>query len=395
MNITDVGHLTSDQDEGEDKLEKGAIREQKSIQEIIKFYTSAFLNDLKKLNIKKADKIPYASKHTKEIITMIKILEAKGFTYDTPEAIYFDVSKFPNYYKLSGQKLEEKMTGARTGVVKDSYKKHPADFALWFKIVGKFKNHILHWPSRWGEGFPGWHIECSAMSRKYLGQPFDIHVGGIDHLPVHHTNEIAQSEAAFGVPLANYWMHGEFLLLNDSKMAKSEGGFLTLAEIIKNKFNSLALRYLTLTSHYRSKLNFTFESLHSAQNALNNLYTEISGLKLTKTPDRQFLDKFLNSLNNDLNTPQAVALIWDLIRSKNLNTLATLFRFDEVLGLDLKNIWTKSQKEIKKIKLLIAKYSKARKNKDYKTSDALRKNISNKGFIIEDSVTGTIIKKKF
>lgn len=236
MNITDVGHLTGDSDAGNDKLDTAAREQKKSVEELAKFYTDAFLDDLKKLNILVPDILAPATHFIPDQIALIEKLFEKGFAYDTPTAVYFDVSKFKDYGKLSGQSLAEKMTGARGEVVVDAEKHNPADFALWFKLVGKFEHHLLHWPSPWGEGFPGWHIECSAISRHFLSQPFDIHTGGVDHIGTHHENEIAQSEAAFGVPLANIWVHGEHLLVNDGKMAKSEGNFLTLAELKKKVF---------------------------------------------------------------------------------------------------------------------------------------------------------------
>ncbi|KKU04579.1 MAG: Cysteine-tRNA ligase, partial [Parcubacteria group bacterium GW2011_GWA2_45_30] len=272
MNITDVGHLTSDADEGEDKLEKEARQEKKSVWDIAEFYTGAFLNDISRLNIKRAGVLAPATKNIKQQITLIKKLFQKGFAYETTQAVYFDVSKFKTYTKLSRQRIDEKITAARAEVIQDPKKKNPPDFALWFKRIGKFKNHALHWSSPWGDGFPGWHIECSAISTKYLGQPFDIHTGGVDHISVHHTNEIAQSEGAFGKPLVKYWMHGEFLLLDQARMGKSVGNFITLNTLVEKGFNPFAFRYLALGAHYRSKLNFTWESLEAAKCSLERLY---------------------------------------------------------------------------------------------------------------------------
>src|SRR3989344_9190916 len=270
MNITDVGHLTSDNDTGEDKMEKNAKNEA-DVLAIAKKYTDNFLNDLGALNIELPSKMPKASEHVPEQIEMIKTLIAKGFAYESDEAVYFDVAKFPQYNKLVGQNLDDMKLGARQEVVKDPKKKNPVDFVLWFKAVGRYQNHILKWPSPWREGFPGWHIECSAMSRKYLGDNFDIHAAGIDLKFPHNTNETAQSESANGKPFANYWIHGEHLLINEGRMGKSEGNFITMQTLVEKKFNPLAFRYLVLTTHYRSKLNFTWESLAAAQNALNNL----------------------------------------------------------------------------------------------------------------------------
>ena len=244
MNITDVGHLTSDADTGEDKLEKMAKIEKKSVWDIAGFYTKQFLKDINLLNVKKADILSPATKNIEEQITIIKRLFKNRFVYETRSAVYFDVSKFKNYTKLSRQKLSEKISGAREEVVVDVEKKNPQDFVLWFKLAGRFEHHIMRWDSPWGKGFPGWHIECSAISRKYLGQPFDIHTGGVDHINIHHTNEIAQSEGAYGKPLANFWVHGEFLLIDGARMGKSEGNFITLKKLIEKGYEPPAFRYL-------------------------------------------------------------------------------------------------------------------------------------------------------
>lgn len=397
MNITDVGHLTSDADEGEDKLEKGAQREGKTVWEIADFYTKKFLEDIEALNILKADKLVKATDHITEQIEIVKILMDKGYAYDTPEAVYFDTNKFPNYSKLSGQKLEEKIVGARKEVVTKTAKKNPADFALWFKLVGKFKNHSMHWPSPWGEGFPGWHIECSAMSTKYLGQPFDIHTGGVDNIFPHHTNEIAQSEAAFEKPLANYWLHGEFLLINEGRMGKSEGNFIILKDIIEHDYNPLSFRYLVLTSHYRSKLNFTWESLDAAQNALHNLYEEISAYEEPKVGCAEYEQNFLEAVNDDLDTPKALAVVWDLIRSDYPGhaKLQSLLKFDQVLGLKLKQVWEESKAIPDVVRRFIGEREEARRAKDFHKADELRKKVEAEGFIIEDLETGPRVKKKF
>jgi cysteinyl-tRNA synthetase len=397
MNITDVGHLTSDADEGQDKLEKGAARENKSVWEIAEFYTNQFIKDIDRLNIIKPDHLPKATDHIPEQIALIQKLQQKEYTYDTANALYFDVSKFPGYGKLSGQELTAKKT-SRSEVVKDDNKKNPADFALWFKLVGKFKNHIMHWPSPWGEGFPGWHIECSAMSTKYLGQPFDIHTGGIDHKPVHHSNEIAQSEAAFGLPLANYWMHGEFLLIDEGRMGKSEGNFITLNDLINKGFNPLAYRYLLLSAHYRTKLNFTYESLTGAQNALNNLYSEVASIPkpaLTGLP--KYEKAFMEKISNDLNLPEALAVMWDMIRSEQNRTkiLKSLIKFDKVLGLNLKQIHKQYSKIPKDILLLAKQRETARHKKDFKEADRLRELMEKSGYLIEDGPDAQKIKKRF
>ncbi len=397
MNITDVGHLSGDQDFGDDKMEKQGGQAEE-ILALAKKFTDAFLADLKTLNILLADKLPTATGHIPEQIEIIKILLDKGLAYETELAIYFDVTKAAGYPKLTNQKLSEMKVAAREDVVVDTNKHHPADFALWFKLAGKYQNHILQWDSPWGKGFPGWHIECSAMSREYLGQPFDIHTGGVDHLFPHHPNEIAQSEGAFSVPLANYWLHGEHLLVNDGKMAKSAGTFITLQDIVDKKFNPLAFRYLVLTTHYRSRLNFTWESLQGAQNALNNLYEEISTFDVAKVGCAQFEEDFLNAVNDDLNTPQALAIMWDLIKTAEFPTsakLQTLLKFDQILGLRLKEVWTTARAIPANVKKLVADRELARQNKDFQKSDKLRKQIEAVGFILEDTVDGYKLKKKF
>ncbi|MBX4191477.1 MAG: cysteine--tRNA ligase [Candidatus Doudnabacteria bacterium] len=396
MNITDVGHLSGDQDFGEDKMEKegGSANE---ILSLAKKYTDAFLIDLQTLNILKADVLAPATDHVSDQIELINKLFEKGFAYETELAIYFDVAKFKNYGVLTGQKMEEKKVGARSDVVLDNNKKHPADFALWFKLAGKYKNHILRWESPWGQGFPGWHIECSAMARKYLGQPFDIHTGGIDHLFPHHTNEIAQSEAAFDQPLANFWLHGEHLLIQSGRMGKSEGNILTLQSIVDKGFNPLAYRYLVLTSHYRSKLNFTDESLTGAQNALNNLYQEISTYDSPAKILPQYQKQFDNAINNDLETPQALAVVWDMIKSEaqTADKLATLIKFDEVLGLKIKEVWTAAKVIPETVRKLIDERQLAKKEKDFTRSDELRRTIESNGYIVEDTIDGFKVKKKF
>jgi len=402
MNITDVGHLTSDTDLGEDKIEKGARREGKSVQQIAKFYTQAFLNDLKKLNIKKAHKLAPATRYIKQQINLINRLFKKGYAYETSQAVYFDVLKFKNYTKLSKQKLSQKIIASREEVVADPEKRNPYDFTLWFKIVGRFENHIMRWPSPWGTGFPGWHLECSAISRAELGQPFDIHAGGIDHINVHHTNEIAQSEGAFGKPLARFWLHGEFLLVDRSKMAKSESNFLTLETVIKKEFNPLAFRYLVLTSHYRSKLNFTWKSLAAAQNALDNLYSILRTSDVQKLPSilrtsdvQKLRKKFLTVISDDLNTPKALSIVWQIIKDNRLSSAAKkqlLLEFDKVLGLELDKI--KPQKIPPKIKNLVSQRGKLRVNKQFIQADRLRKKIEKLEYRIEDTAFGPKVRKE-
>lgn len=396
MNITDVGHLTSDADTGEDKMEKNAKTE-KDVYAVAATYTQAFLDDTRVLNILAPHVMPKASEHIAEQIDLIKKLAEQDVAYQSDEAVYFDVSKFSTYNQLTGQKIEDMMQGARQDVVKDPKKRNPIDFVLWFKAVGRYENHILRWDSPWGVGFPGWHIECSAMSAKYLGQPFDIHAGGIDLKFPHHTNEIAQSEAALKKPLANIWVHGEHLLIDASKMAKSDGNFLTLKDVVAKGFNPLAFRYLTLTAHYRAKLNFTWDALTAAQNALNNLYQEISGYDEPNGSVAEFETEFQLAIDHDLDMPKALAVMHGLIKSEHPSSakLQCLFKFDQVLGLKFKEVWDAARIIPETITRLVAEREHARKNKDFAASDKLRLAIESNGYLVEDAPDGYRLKKKF
>jgi cysteinyl-tRNA synthetase len=395
MNITDVGHLTGDTDAGDDKLEKQASEQKKSVEEIAEFYTGAFLADLERLNILKPDIIAPASKFVGEQIAIIQTLLEKGFAYDTPNAVYYDVSKFPAYGALSGQSLEDKLVGVREEVVVDDEKHNPADFALWFKLTGKFKEHILHWPSPWGEGFPGWHIECSAISRHFLGQPFDIHAGGVDLIGTHHTNEIAQSEAAYDVPLANIWMHGEHLMIDGGKMAKSEGNFLTLADLEAKNYPAVIFRYLALGAHYRTPLNFTWESLDSTYVELKSQSFNESGSENSTT---DWDEKFDEALNDDLNTPKALAVLFEMLKDKDLESsekCTLLEMFDEVLRLGIASFADMSWELPAEIEEMAEKYEEFRSNKQFIQSDALRKEIEGLGYMVRDTAEGASITKKF
>ncbi len=397
MNITDVGHLTSDSDTGEDKMEKNASTVEE-VMALAKKYTDSFVANLAALNIQMPHQMPKASEHVQEQIEMIKTLIAKGVAYESTEAVYFDISKKGDYTKLIGQKLEAMKLGARQDVVSDPAKKNPHDFVLWFKAVGRYANHIQRWDSPWGVGFPGWHIECSAMSEKYLGITFDIHAGGIDLKFPHHTNEIAQSESAHGAVMANYWMHGEHLLISDARMGKSEGNFLTLQSVIDKGISPLAFRYLVLSAHYRSKLNFSWASLEAAQNALNNLYEELSSFGAPSGSAEKFEQEFSAAINDDLNTPKALAIVWDLVKNDEIPKeakLASLFKLDEVLGLKLKENWEASRVVPPDVTALMNAREQARKEKDFKKSDELRDQILQAGFILEDTVDGIKLKKKF
>lgn len=391
MNITDVGHLTSDEDIGEDKVEKAAREKKKSAWQIAEFYTKQFKKDIIALNIEPADVMPKATDHIKEQIALIKKLEQKGFTYKTSDGIYFDTSKFKNYGKLGKIDIKGLKKGAR---VKEREKKNLTDFALW-KFSPKEGKRQMEWKSPWGVGFPGWHIECSAMSAKYLGQPFDIHTGGIDHIPVHHQNEIAQSEAAYNKPLANYWMHGEFLVAKQKKMAKSEGAFITLNILKEKGFNPLAYRFFVLGTHYRKPLNFSWKALEAGEKGLKNLYNQLRNLgnKVGKI-NKEYKNKLLKKINNDLNTPQALAVAQKILKSKlsNGDKLATLLDFDKILGLRLRKA-IKPIKIPKKIKGLAEKREKLRKEKKWSEADELRQQIKKLGYQIEDTKKGPVVKR--
>lgn len=403
MNITDVGHLTSDADEGDDKLEKGAKEKGMDIWELARFFEDYFLKSIAEVNIEPTNIISRATEHINQQIKLIEQLIKKGYTYQTEQAIYFDVSKFPDYGKLSGQKLEEKVVGAREEVIVDKEKKNPQDFALWFFTTGRFANHLMKWSSPWGEGFPGWHIECSAMSMTYLGETLDIHTGGIDHLTVHHPNEIAQSEAATGKPFVRFWVHHEFLLVDGKKMSKSKKNFYTIDDVKEKGFEPLALRYLFLTAHYRDKLNFTWESLTASQNALNNLRGEIrnwvpedekSLSEQSKSEENQFWQKFLAAANNDLNIPQALAVLWDMVHNKDaqVNKIKTLLKMDKILGLNLNDYVGKPLEIPENVQKLVEEREKARFNKDFKKSDDLRDKIKKLGYEINDTQEGPKLK---
>lgn len=405
MNITDVGHLTGDDDSGEDKLEKKATGSGKSVYEIAQFYTDYFLNSISSLNIMLPNTICKASEHVVDMIKTITVLINKGFTYQTDEAIYFDISKFKNYGVLSCQSLTSKKQKAREEVYVDKQKKHPADFALWFFIKGRFKNHIMYWDSPWGKGFPGWHIECSTMSMKYLKTPLSIHTGGIEHIPVHHENEIAQSESATGRNFVDIWFHCQHLLINKVKMSKSLHNFVTLDDIKKRKINPLALRLLYIQTHYRQIMNFTWQSLESAHNALTNLYSAISSLKSKNDRTQlseeklqkvnEYRQRFIDDIQNDLQIPHAFSIVHEVIKS-NIppeDKLDLLYSFDEVFSLGFTSITPFSETIPDKIHSLAQKRKIAKDKGDYTSADTIRLEIQKEGFIIEDNEDGFILKK--
>jgi len=394
MNVTDVGHLTSDADTGEDKIEKAAKKEKKKAEEIASFYFKIFKQDLKKLNIIEPNIWCKATEHIKEQIELIKILEKKGYTYKTSDGIYFDTSKFKDYGKLARLKTEKLKAGKR---VEMKEKKNKTDFALW-----KFSNppgvRQQEWDPKefgadWPIGFPGWHIECSAMSSKYLGKQFDIHTGGQDHIQIHHQNEIAQSEAAFEKkPWVRYWLHGAFLTFKGDKVSKSKGGLYTIAELEKKDFNPLAYRYFCLTAHYRKPLEFSLESLKNAQNSYERLKNIIAEIKDDGKINKKYLEKFEKAINNDLDMPLALSILWELVRDKNTRgKFGTIKTMDRIFGLDLlKKEKIKVSKEIKK---LVEKREKLRKEKKWKEADEIREKIKSLGFYINDTVEGPKLKK--
>lgn len=389
MNITDVGHLTSDADSGEDKMEKGSKKEGLSVWEIAKKYENEFLNNLKELNIEVPWKMPRATEHIQEQIGLIKKIEANGFTYKTTDGIYFDTSKFVDYGKFANLNLEKLREGARVEINEE--KKNPTDFALW-KFSTKNEKRQMEWESPWGVGFPGWHIECTAMSTKYLDETFDIHTGGEDHISIHHTNEIAQGFGAFGHNTAHYWMHNAFITFAGSKISKSSGGLYTVFDLKTEGFDLMAYRYLVLGSHYRKGMEFSIDSLKAAQTALNKLKSykveSSSGVNLA------FKKEFEELISNDLAMPEVLALVWKVVKS-DLNPeekWATILDFDKVLGLNL-------NKEIEEVKIpeeilkLVEERQEARKNKNWTKSDRLREIIKNKGYLVEDFENSCKIKR--
>ena len=400
MNITDVGHLESDADEGEDKMEKAAKRENKDPYEIAKFYTDVFFKDMDRLNIERPEIIAKATDHIEDMLEFAKEIVRNGFGYETSKGIYFDISKLDKYPVLSNRKVEDQIAGARVDV--DPEKRNPYDFAIWIKAP---ENHIMKWNSPWGLSYPGWHLECSAMSRKYLGEVFDIHTGGVDHIPTHHENEIAQSKGAFGKIPAKVWMHVEFLQVDGGKMSKSLGNVYTLDQLQEKGIEPLAYKLFCYTAHYRTKLNFTFEGALASQKALNRLRESYIKHKngeenIEKSNIEEYKERFLEAINDDLNFPLAMSIIWEIARnekpSKKIAEL--LLQFDGVLGLDLKNSekYIENQKNIdlpEEITELIEKRKQARNEKNWDLSDKLREELIEKGYIVKDTKTGMTIEK--
>lgn len=426
MNITDIGHLSGDSDEGEDKMVKTAQERGQSVLEIADFYTKAFFKDTERLNIYMPTIVCKATEHVPDMIELIKRLEANGHTYFAGGNLYYDVSTFPAYGELARLHLEDLKAGARIEV--DANKRNPYDFVLWF-TKSKFENQALVWDSPWGKGYPGWHIECSAMSMKYLGEAFEIHTGGIDHIRIHHTNEIAQSEGATGKKWVKYWLHNEFLVMNKGKMSKSTGEFITLDKVLEAGFAPLDYRFLLLGGHYRSQLTFSWEAMESAKHARKNLEQRIAklldqapsfepaalpplqqitkekayGLLATETA-HQYLTGFINALEEDISTPRALSILQQVLKDKAISaqeSLTILWIFDSVLGLQLiaEAHALQSQtdsvqiEDQEKIEALIAERAEAKKQKDYQRADAIREMLKAQGITVEDTVNGTVWRK--
>ena len=395
MNITDVGHLVSDSDEGEDKMLKAARRENKDPYEIAEFYMNAFFKDVKELNIDKPEIIARATEHISIMEKYVQKIIENGYTYKTDDTIYFDTSKLDKYGVLSNRKIKDQKAGAR--VEFDTGKKHISDFALWIKAP---ENHIMKWDSFFGKCYPGWHLECSAMGYEYLGDNFDIHTGGIDHIPIHHENEIAQSKGFSGKIPANYWMHVNFMLMDGEKMSKSLGNVYTLSDLKEKGYEPLDFKMLMFTSTYRNQINFTWESLDSSKIALQRLregyLKEIDGTDdVSKEEIKEYEKRFLEAINDDLNMPIAMSVVWDVIKNpkKSRAFRDLLLKFDEVLGLDLKNYKKQNDKLPEEILDLVSKRDEARNSKNWSESDKIRNLLVEKGYRVQDTKEGTVVKK--
>lgn len=402
QNVTDVGHLVSDADEGEDKMEKGARTAGKSVWDIARDYERDFFETMDMLNVLRPSVVCRATEHVGEQIELIKRLSEKGFAYDTPEAVYFDVSRFPRYEGLFGRPgLDQKRVAVRDEVMTGDHKRHPADFALWFKRVGRFSDHQMHWDSPWGDGFPGWHIECSAMAMKYLGESFDVHTGGEDHIPVHHPNEIAQSEGATGKPFAKYWVHHAFLRVDGEKMSKSLENTYRVKDVVEKGFQPAALRYFYLTAHYRTPQNFTWSALAAAQSAYDKLKAFVQGTRSEAQDTRMELSReklkrlegmrarFEAAVNDDLSLPTALATVWEIIKSNipDYDKLDELLEWDRVLGLGLSDV--DEEKVPREIVDMGQEREAKRREGKFVEADQIRMEIERKGWKVEDSPLGS------
>ena len=394
MNITDVGHLTSDSDSGEDKMMKAAEREHKSAMEIAKFYTDAFFKDFDKINCKRPEIVSPATENIDMYITMITKLLEDGYAYISGGNVYFDISKLDDYYKLTNHKMDEMVVGARESVEEDSAKKNQADFALWF-TTSKFEHHELLWDSPWGKGYPGWHIECSGISIKYLGEYLDIHGGGVDNIFPHHTNEIAQSESYLGHKWCNYWFHNEHLLDESGKMSKSNGAILTVSVLEEQGYDPLAFRFMVINSHYRKQLLFTYDNLSQAEDTLKKLRIRISNISDSGDLDQTSFDiydnKFKDELSNDLNTANAISVLYEVLKDNNLNghtKIELMKSFDKVFSINLVPEKQAVENEAE-ILALIEKRKEAKKNKDFELADSIRDDLLSKGIELLDTREGT------
>ena len=400
MNITDVGHLESDADEGEDKMEKAARKENKDPYEIAAYYTDIFFRDMGRLHIERPEIIAKATDHISDMLEFVKTLVKNGYAYETSKAIYFDISKLDKYPVLSNRNLDDQIAGARVDV--DPEKRNPYDFAVWIKAP---ENHIMKWESPWGLSYPGWHLECSAMGRKYLGDEFDIHTGGVDHIPTHHENEIAQSKGCTGHVPAKRWMHVEFLQVDGGKMSKSLGNTYTLDQLQEKGIEPLAYKLFCYTAHYRTKLNFTFEGALSTQKALNRLregyLTHLQNdEKIDEEEIKEYKQRFLDAVNDDLNMPLAMGIVWEVVRNnkKSKQFAELLLEFDRILGLDLENSkkYLEEQEKVelpKEILELVEQRKIARENKDWAESDRIRDVLKEKGYTVKDTKEGQIIEQ--
>lgn len=402
MNITDVGHLVSDADDGEDKMELSAKKSGKSAYDIAEYYTKVFFEDLNRLNIKKPHTIPKATEHIPEMIDMIQKLEKASYTYRTSDGIYYDTKKFPSYSNLARLEIDSLQAGKRVSM---GEKKNITDFALW-KFSNPKEKRQMEWDSPWGKGFPGWHIECSSMSMKYLGDTLDIHCGGKDHIPIHHTNEIAQSEGVTNKPFSRFWMHGNFLVEAKNKMSKSAGEFLTLKRLEEKGFSALDYRFLILQVHYRKDLSFHFDSMDAAKNGLANIYKQLKEWRDIATTEslsnngEKYKNLFQEAIYNDINISQALALFSEMIKSTDLEPgekKNLSLDFDRIFGLDFQKEMEKkedTQELNDEIKAIIQDRDRAREEKDWQKSDELRQKLEDKGYNILDTKKGTKVKPK-
>lgn len=404
MNITDVGHLTSDGDTGEDKMLKGAKREHKTVMDIARFYTDAFMADCEKLSIKKPDVVEPATNCIPEFIHMIEVLLEKGYAYVSGENVYFDTSKLDNYYVLSSQKEEELQVGVRDDVDEDTNKKNKTDFVLWF-TKSKFDNQELKWDSPWGVGYPGWHIECSCISMKHLGEYMDIHCGGVDNIFPHHTNEIAQSESYTGHKWCNYWFHVNHLNTKNGKMSKSKGEFLTVSLLEEKGYDPMAYRFFCLQSHYRKPLEFSWEALDNVVTAYEKLVKRIANLTEEGTVDfsacEEYEKKYAGALANDMNTSSAITVLYDMLKAElsDASKRHLVVRFDEVLSLNLTKAWESAESAVDDglsayVEGKIAERAAAKKAKDFATADAIREELASQGIVLKDTREGTLWEKQ-